>query len=137
MEVIALYKGEIGDLIDQAGKSYGRIPRSGAEDVNLAVKAARNAFESWSTLSAEKRSECIDKLADKIQENASMLAEAESRDNGKPIGLASTVDIPRAEKNLRFYASAIKHYASESHYMEGVAINYTLRSLWGCCLYFA
>ena len=33
----------------------------------------------------------------------------------------------RAEKNLRFYASAIKHFASESHYMEDVAINYTLR----------
>lgn len=136
MEVLNLINGSHSpaqggdwlDLIDPSkGKSYGRIPRSSAEDVNLAVKAARNAFESWSTLSAEKRSECIDKLADKIQENASMLAEAESRDNGKPIGLASTVDIPRAEKNLRFYASAIKHYASESHYMEGVAINYTLR----------
>tara|TARA_Y100001954_G_C15814455_1_gene606765 strand:- start:360 stop:1805 length:1446 start_codon:yes stop_codon:yes gene_type:complete len=120
--------GDWLDLIDPSkGKSYGRIPRSGAEDVHLAVKAARNAFESWSTMSAEKRSECIDKLADKIQENASMLAETESRDNGKPISLASTVDIPRAEKNLRFYASAIKHFASESHYMEGVAINYTLR----------
>ena len=120
--------GDWLDLIDPSkGKSYGRIPRSSAEDVNLAVKAARNAFESWSTMSAEKRSECIEKLADKIQENSSMLAEAESRDNGKPVGLASTVDIPRAEKNLRFYASAMKHFASESHYMEGVAINYTLR----------
>lgn len=120
--------GDWLDLIDPSkGKSYGRIPRSSAEDVNLAVKAARNAFESWSTMSADKKSECIEKLADKIQENASMFAEAESRDNGKPIGLASTVDIPRAEKNLRFYASAIKHFASESHYVEGVAINYTLR----------
>jgi aminomuconate-semialdehyde/2-hydroxymuconate-6-semialdehyde dehydrogenase len=56
-----------------------------------------------------------------------MLAEAESRDNGKPVSLAGTVDIPRAEKNLRFYASAIQHFASESHVMEGVALNYTLR----------
>lgn len=136
MEVLNLINGSHSpakggdwlDLIDPSkGKPYGRIPRSGAEDVNLAVKAARNAFESWSTMSAEKRSECIEKLADKIQENSSMLAEAESRDNGKPVGLASTVDIPRAEKNLRFYASAMKHFASESHYMEGVAINYTLR----------
>ncbi|MEC7654456.1 MAG: aldehyde dehydrogenase [Bacteroidota bacterium] len=136
MEVLNLINGSHSpakggdwlDLIDPSkGKPYGRIPRSGAEDVNLAVKAARNAFESWSTMNAEKRSECIEKLADKIQENSSMLAEAESRDNGKPVGLASTVDIPRAEKNLRFYASAMKHFASESHYMEGVAINYTLR----------
>mgnify|MGYP003308705087 FL=1 len=65
-------RGDWLDLIDPSkGKSYGRIPRSSAEDVNLAVKAARNAFESWSTMSAEKKSECIEKLADKIQENAS------------------------------------------------------------------
>ena len=120
--------GEWLDLIDPSkGKSYGRIPRSGKGDVDQAVKSASHAFEEWSSWSAEKRSECIDRLADKIQENAGFLAEAETTDNGKPIGLASTVDIPRAEKNLRFYASAIKHFASESHYMEGVAINYTLR----------
>ena len=120
--------GEWLDLIDPSrGKSYGRAPRSGKDDVNQAVQSASNAFEEWSSWSVEKRSECIDRLADKVQENAGLLAEAEARDNGKPIGLASTVDIPRAEKNLRFYASAIKHFASESHYMEGVAINYTLR----------
>lgn len=120
--------GEWLDLIDPSkGKSYGRIPRSGKEDVDKAVAAASDAFHEWSSWSAEKRSECIDRLADKIQENAGRLAEAETRDNGKPIGLSSTVDIPRAEKNMRFYASAIKHFASESHYMEGIAINYTLR----------
>ena len=56
-----------------------------------------------------------------------MLAKEEARDNGKPLSLAAHVDIPRAEKNLRFYASGIQHYASESHAMEGEAINYTLR----------
>ena len=120
--------GEWLDLIDPSkGTSYGRLARSSAVDVEKAVNSASNAFEEWSSWSADKRAECIDKLADKIKENAGMLAEAETRDNGKPIGLASTVDIPRAEKNLRFYASAIKHFASESHYTEGVAINYTLR----------
>ena len=59
--------------------------------------------------------------------NAEPLACAESTDNGKPISLATSVDIPRAESNLRFYASAIQHFASESHSMGGVAINYTLR----------
>ena len=48
----------------------------------------------------EKRSACIDRLADKIQENAGLFAKAETRDN--VIGLSTTVDIPRAEKNLRF-----------------------------------
>ena len=69
----------------------------------------------------------MNRLADLVAKNAELLACAESTDNGKPIALASSVDIPRAESNLRFYASAIQHFASESHSMEGVAINYTLR----------
>ena len=61
--------GEWLDLIDPSkGKSYGRIPRSGKGDVDQAVKSASHAFEEWSSWSAEKRSECIDRLADKIQE---------------------------------------------------------------------
>ena len=60
-------------------------------------------------------------------DHADVLAKEEARDNGKPLSLASHVDIPRAEKNLRFYASGVQHYASESHAMEGEAINYTLR----------
>ena len=60
--------GEWIDLIDPSkGKSYGKIPRSGKDDVDQAVKSASHAFEEWSSWSAEKRSECIDRLADKIQ----------------------------------------------------------------------
>jgi aminomuconate-semialdehyde/2-hydroxymuconate-6-semialdehyde dehydrogenase len=52
---------------------------------------------------------------------------AESKDNGKPIALARQVDIPRAVSNFHFFATAILHFSSESHYMEGVGINYTTR----------
>jgi aldehyde dehydrogenase len=52
---------------------------------------------------------------------------AESKDNGKPISLARSVDIPRAVSNFHFFATAILHFSSESHYMEGVGVNYTLR----------
>ena len=73
-------------------------PDLGKEDVDLAVKSASDAFEEWSSWSAEKGLNVSINLADKIQENAGLLAEAETRDNGKPIGLSTTVDIPRAEK---------------------------------------
>lgn len=56
-----------------------------------------------------------------------MLAEAEAIDNGKPITLAKNVDIYRASANIRFFAQAITQFSSESHAMEDVAINYTLR----------
>jgi aminomuconate-semialdehyde/2-hydroxymuconate-6-semialdehyde dehydrogenase len=67
------------------------------------------------------------RLADLIHENLDCLAEAESIDNGKPLSLAKSVDIPRASKNFRFFATAILHYPSDSHEMTGQSINYTLR----------
>ena len=90
------------------------------------MRAATRAFPAWSQTPAADRAACLERLADAIQANAAMLAEAEARDNGKPVSLAAHVDIPRAEKNLRFYASGIQHFASQNA-MEGEAINYTLR----------
>jgi aminomuconate-semialdehyde/2-hydroxymuconate-6-semialdehyde dehydrogenase len=110
-----------------SGKVYGTIPRSGKAQVDQAMGAAKRAFPVWSQTPAAERAACLERLADAIQVNAAMLAEAEARDNGKPVSLAAHVDIPRAEKNLRFYASGIQHFASQSHAMEGEAINYTLR----------
>ena len=110
-----------------SGQVYGTIPRSGKAEVDQAMRAAKRAFPAWSQTPAAERAACLERLADAIQANAAMLAEAEARDNGKPVSLAAHVDIPRAEKNLRFYASGIQHFASQSHAMEGEAINYTLR----------
>ena len=109
------------------GKVYGTIPRSGNEEVERAMAAAKRAFPAWSSTPAEERAACLNRLADAVRDHADMLAKAEAKDNGKPVSLAAHVDIPRAEKNLRFYASGIQHYASESHAMEGEAIHYTLR----------
>lgn len=110
-----------------SGEVYGTIPRSGSEEVDRAMAAAKHAFPMWSSTPAEERAACLNRLADAVRDHADMLAKAEAKDNGKPMSLAAHVDIPRAEKNLRFYASGIQHYASESHAMEGEAIHYTLR----------
>ena len=116
------------DLVSPGnGSVYGSMPRSGKAEVDQAVAAAKRAFPDWAATPAVERARCLDRLADLVAANASELATAEARDNGKPVSLASHVDIPRAEKNLRFYASGIQHYASQSHAMEGEAINYTLR----------
>lgn len=109
------------------GKVYSRIPDSAAADVENAVAAAKAAFPGWSSCGIQNRYRILNRIADLIAENQHMLAEAESRDSGKALHLSSTVDIPRAEANIRFFATAILHFGSESHHMEGVAINYTLR----------
>jgi len=120
--------GEWLDNVEPAtGAVYGRIARSDADDVEAAVAAARAAFPAWRAWSPTDRRAVLHRLADKVVENAALLAEAEARDNGKPVSLAATVDIPRAEQNLRFYASAAEQFASESHTMGDGTVNYTLR----------
>ena len=109
------------------GKVYSLIPDSDHNDVDVAVEAAQKAFPYWSSLTNESRSEWLMKLADKIEEQLEQFAEAESKDNGKPIALARTMDIPRAVSNFKFFAHAITQFHSESHHMEGVGLNYTLR----------
>lgn len=109
------------------GKVYSLLPDSDERDVQVAVDSALSAFEKWSHTSKEERSRIMMRIADLIDKNFERLAVAESTDQGKPVWLAKMVDIPRASANMRFYATGILHFASESHSMENAAINYTLR----------
>lgn len=109
------------------GEVYSYLPDSDAQDVEMAVQAAQQAFSSWSQAKIEDRFKILNRVADLIYQNLDVLAMAESVDNGKPVNLARKVDIPRSEANFRFFATAIKHFASESHHMREGAINYTLR----------
>jgi aminomuconate-semialdehyde/2-hydroxymuconate-6-semialdehyde dehydrogenase len=120
-----------GNYIDNyepaTGKVYSLIPNSDASDVETAVQAAERAYPIWSKMSAEDRSAILIRLSEGIQARMDEFVAAESRDNGKPVSLAAHVDIPRAVSNFHFFATAIVHFASESHFMEGVGVNYTLR----------
>ena len=109
------------------GNVYSLIPNSDEKDVALAVESAEKAFPIWSSMSNEERSEILIKLSDGIKNRMDEFVAAESRDNGKPMSLAAHVDIPRAISNFHFFATAITHFASKSHYMIGEGVNYTLR----------
>lgn len=108
------------------GQVYSQIPASGGKDLQAAVAAAEKAFPLWSQLAAEERSAWLLKLAQALEEKLEDFARAESKDNGKPVTLARSVDIPRAVANLKFYAAAASQFASESHAAQG-SINYTMR----------
>lgn len=109
------------------GEVYGQIPNSSSEDVKHAYSAAKAAFPSWSKTSLDERSRILIKISEVLEANLQRFAEAESKDNGKPISLAKAVDIPRAASNFRFFGNAITQFASESHESVGLdAINYTL-----------
>lgn len=120
------FSGAYLDNVNPAeGKVYSLIPDSGNKDVNHAVEAARRAFAKWSATPAEQRSAIMIRIADLIDRDLDKLALAESIDQGKPLKLAKTVDIPRASANFRFYATAILHTASDAHFTDQQAINYT------------
>lgn len=118
----------IGNVEPGTGKVFAQIPNSTIEDLDMAVDAARVAFPLWSSMSVDKRSRILHKLADLIEANLDSLALMESRDNGKPLWLAKAVDIPRASTNFRFYASAIVNFSTEAQVSEGFMVNYTRRA---------
>src|ERR1700746_1889239 len=64
-----------------------QVPDANADDVNRAVAAARAAFDEgpWATTTAQERGRVLFRLAEKIRQNAAMLAELEARNTGKPI----------------------------------------------------
>lgn len=109
------------------GEVYSLIPDSDEQDVEEAVKAAKAAYTTWSVTPKDTRAKYLMKIASLIEEQLDELALAESIDNGKPLHLAKSVDIPRAASNFQFYATGIMHFSSNAHAMEDTAINYTLQ----------
>ena len=110
------------------GEVYGQIPNSTKEDVALAYKAAKTAFPAWSNTTLNERREILSRIAQLIQQRLPELAEAEAKDNGKPLSLATTIDIPRASSNFQYFADAITQFSSEAHESVGLgAMNFTLR----------
>ncbi len=124
--------GKYLDNINPAtGQVYSQIPDSDQTDVEQAVLAAKKAFKSWRETPVQKRSEILLKIATLIKENAEDLALCETIDNGKPLWLCKSVDIPRAAANFEFYATGIRHWASKAHLSDDKALNYTLHQPMG------
>jgi aminomuconate-semialdehyde/2-hydroxymuconate-6-semialdehyde dehydrogenase len=117
----------IDNVNPATGEVYSLIPDSDERDVMAATAAAKAAFLNWSVTPVHKRSAILLKISELIHANLDKLALAESIDNGKPVWLAKSVDIPRAASNFHHYATAVLHTHTETHAMENTALNYTLR----------
>ena len=106
---VAPSKGEYFDNISPVdGKSFTKIPRSTAEDIELAIDAAWKAAPSWNSSSATERSNMLLKIADKIEQNLEVLARAETWDNGKAIRETRAADLPLAVDHFRYFAGVIR-----------------------------
>ena len=116
------------DNIEPAtGQVYGRLAAGDAADVDAAVQAAEAAQADWAACGPEKRSACLHRLADAVESELDAMARMETVDNGKPIGLSSSMDIPRAVTNLRFFAEAALADRTEEYVTGDVAVNSVVR----------
>jgi len=120
-------KNYLNNINPATGEIYSLIPDSDEHDVDAAVNAAAAAFPGWSNMPVASRSAILLKISELIEKNLDRLSLAESIDQGKPVWLAKSVDIPRAASNFHFYATGAIHLSTEAHATENVAINYTLR----------
>jgi acyl-CoA reductase-like NAD-dependent aldehyde dehydrogenase len=92
-------------LDPSSGREIAQVAFAGAEDAARAVAAARAALQGpWSQLPAAGRERLLHDLALAIEEHAQELAQIESLDNGKPVGLAQYVDVRGAAAHLRYFA---------------------------------
>jgi acyl-CoA reductase-like NAD-dependent aldehyde dehydrogenase len=107
--------GALTEVVDPSrGAVVTTVAEAGAADVDAAVRAARQAFDSgtWSGLSGRERGRILHRIAELIRENADELARLESLDVGKPISLCHAVDITNA-------ANDYEHFAALAHSLDG------------------
>ena len=113
---------ETGEWLENFSPATGEIialvPKSGQNDINMAVESAIQALPSWSALTNLDRANWLDKIADKLETKYEEIAKLESKDTGKPISLAREVDAYRSVKNFRFFANMIRNLNEESYEME-------------------
>src|SRR5450432_698063 len=99
--------GKTFEVTDPAtGKVIARVAEGDKADIDAAVQAARRAFESgpWATMSPSDRGKLIWRIGDLISKYADELAELESLDNGKPVGIARAADVPLAADIFQYMA---------------------------------
>ena len=97
------------------------MQKAGTEDVDLAVSAARKAFDNgpWRRMDAVDRARCLFRLADLIEKNIDELSSIEAINNGKPATLAKFVDVTMAHKVYRYYGGWVDKIKGHTSPIEG------------------
>jgi betaine-aldehyde dehydrogenase len=108
-EVQGSSSGAMMDIVNPStGEVYASAPRSDEVDVDLACKAAGEAFQTWRWSTPSERQRALLKLADVIEENAEELVAIESENTGKPVALTMSEEIPPMVDQIRFFAGAAR-----------------------------
>ncbi|WP_433207281.1 aldehyde dehydrogenase family protein [Nocardia sp. CA-107356] len=130
--------GSTFDTVDPSTEAVlGKVAYGTAADVDLAVQAARHAFQTgspWRRMAAAERSLLLGRLADLVESHADELADLESLDNGKPRRFARQVDVPGAIANLRYHVGTPARIQGRTLPVRGKDVFcYTTREPVGVC----
>jgi aldehyde dehydrogenase (NAD+) len=120
----ALSGGTLASVDPSTGRAYGAIADSSTEDVDLAVAAARRAFDDgpWGRTTAVERGRMLTRLAGLIHEHATELSNIEARDTGKPRG-AADADIVALTRYFEYYGGAADKWHGETiPYLSGYLV---------------
>ena len=108
-EAVDSVSGKTYDVVNPAtGQVYATAPASSAEDVDRAMKAAEEAFESWGETTPAERQTALLKMADALENRAADFVKAECENTGKPIHLTEEEELPPSVDELRFFAGAAR-----------------------------
>lgn len=120
-ETFAVYDPSTEEVIAQ-------VTAASSDDVDSAVKAAHAAFDSgaWPQTTAQDRGRILYKLAEKIRQNAGMLAELECRNTGKPL-VEAEYDIADAASCFEYYAGLANKVMGQVLPVPANAMNFTLK----------
>ena len=116
----------------QTGAAIGLVHEADEQDVDAAVRAARDALRGpWGAMSVDERTQMLNAVADEINRRFDDFLAVEVADTGKPVSLASHVDIPRGAANFKMFADIIRTHSGEIFTMstpdDTGAINYSVR----------
>ena len=127
--------GRYADLTDPVtGEVFASAPVSGPADVDRAMAAAADAFDTWRDTTPAERQRALLRFADAVEASAAELVAAESRNTGKPLGLTASEELPPAVDQLRFFAGAARMLEGRSagQYLAGYE-SYVRREPVGVC----
>jgi aldehyde dehydrogenase len=106
------------------GSDICEIPRSTAEDIELALDAAHAAKDAWGKTSVTERSNILLKIADRLEANIEKLAVAETWDNGKAVRETMAADVPLCVDHFRYYAGCIRAQEGTMGEIDGNTVAY-------------
>jgi acyl-CoA reductase-like NAD-dependent aldehyde dehydrogenase len=131
-------RGEYFETFDpSSGNLLALVPSASTEDVDRAVRAARQTFDGgiWHLkLTPAERSRLIWRLADLIEERAAVFAQLDSLDNGRPVSVVQAVDVPLSAEHFRYYAGWVTKIEGATIPVSAQGMfNYTVREPVGVC----